>query len=119
MSNGNRASLLAIGRPPLGVSEALSVVAASYDRQAGRIVVEFNNGFVIAFKACVVQGMEGATSAQLVDIVISPSGLGLYFPALDADLYLPAVIKTLLGNSHKWVASAVSRKKSKRLERTV
>ncbi len=41
---------------------------------------------------------------QLNDIEISPSGLGIYFPKLDADLYLPALLEGFLG-SRKWMAS--------------
>ena len=32
-----------------------------------------------------------------------PSGLGLHFPALDADLYLPAILEGFLG-SRRWMA---------------
>jgi hypothetical protein len=36
-------------------------------------------------------------------IEISPSGLGLNFPALDADLYVPALLQGLLG-SQAWMS---------------
>ena len=35
------------------------------------------------------QGLEHATPNQLSKFEISPSGFGLYFPMLDADLYWP------------------------------
>ncbi|HZS28339.1 MAG TPA: hypothetical protein VFB76_14000 [Candidatus Angelobacter sp.] len=38
------------------------------------------------------------------EIEISPSGFGIYFPKLDADLYLPAILEGLLG-SKKWMAA--------------
>jgi len=37
-------------------------------------------------------------------IEVTPSGLGIHFPKLDADLYLPALLKGVLG-SRKWMAT--------------
>ena len=51
-----------------------------------------------------VEGLEHATPNQLSKIEISPSGFGLYFPMLDADLYLPALLEAVLG-SKKWMAA--------------
>jgi hypothetical protein len=50
------------------------------------------------------EGLEKATPAQLEPIEISPSGFGIHFPKLDADLYLPALLEGFLG-SRKWMAS--------------
>jgi hypothetical protein len=47
--------------------------------------------------------LEKATPAQLEPIEISPSGFGIHFPKLDADLYLPALLEGFLG-SRKWMA---------------
>jgi hypothetical protein len=44
----------------------------------------------------------------LADIEISPSGLGLHFPQLDADLYLPALLQGFLG-SRQWMAQAMGK----------
>ena len=44
-------------------------------------------------------GLDQAKPDDLVDIEISPSGLGLHFPKLDADLYLPALLEGALGSS--------------------
>jgi hypothetical protein len=44
----------------------------------------------------------------LKHIEISPSGLGLHFPALDVDLYLPALLEGYLG-SRQWMASAMGK----------
>ncbi len=51
-----------------------------------------------------VEGLENATPNQLSTIEISPTGLGLHFPKLDADIYLPALLEGVLG-SKKWMAS--------------
>ena len=41
-------------------------------------------------------------------IEISPSGLGIHFPRVDADIYLPALLETMLG-SKRWMAADVGR----------
>ncbi|MBQ1763160.1 MAG: DUF2442 domain-containing protein, partial [Aquincola sp.] len=40
------------------------------------------------------------------EIEVSPSGLGLHVPALDADLYLPALLDGFFG-SRKWMAASL------------
>ena len=79
-------------------------VEARYDRRIGRVVVRLSTGLEIAFAPRDAQGLEQATPADLAAIEISPSGFGLSFPKLDADLYLPALLEGFLG-SRKWMAS--------------
>lgn len=81
-----------------------TALSARYDRRIGRVTVELSTGLVIAFKPHDAQGLENAKPSDLVNIEISPSGLGLHVPALDADLYLPALLDGFLG-SRKWMAS--------------
>ena len=50
------------------------------------------------------QGLEDATPEQLRQIEISPSGFGIHFPKLDADLYIPALLEGFFG-SRNWIAS--------------
>ena len=85
-----------------------TAVGARYDRRIGRVVVALSSGLEIAFKPHDAQGLETARPAQLSAIDISPSGLGLHFPALDADLYLPALLEGFLG-SRRWMASAMGK----------
>jgi Protein of unknown function (DUF2442) len=79
-------------------------VAARYDRRSGRVVVGLSSGIDVMFSPQNAQGLEGAKPAQLGTIEISPSGLGLHFPKLDADLYLPALLDGWLG-SKRWTAA--------------
>jgi hypothetical protein len=79
-------------------------VSARYDRRMGRIVIRLNTNLEIAFSPGDAQGLENATPAALRAIEISPSGFGIHFPKLDADLYLPALLEGFLG-SRKWMAS--------------
>ena len=79
-------------------------VAARYDRKSGRVVVELSSKLDISFSPRDAQGLERAAPALLDPIEITPSGLGIHFPKLDADLYLPAVLEGFLG-SKKWMAA--------------
>jgi len=83
-------------------------IAARYDRRDDRIVIDLSSGILIAFKPHDAQGLEHATASQLAKIEISPSGLGLRFPALDADLYLPSLLEGFLG-SKRWMAARLGR----------
>jgi hypothetical protein len=78
-------------------------VSVRYDRRIGRIMIHLSTGLDVAFSPRDAQGLENATAAQLNDVEISPSGLGIYFPKLDADLYFPALLEGFLG-SRKWMA---------------
>jgi hypothetical protein len=49
------------------------------------------------------QGLENATPAELAMIEISPMGDGLHWPAIDADLYVPALMQGIFG-SKTWMA---------------
>lgn len=79
-------------------------VAARYDRRASRIVVSLNTGLELAFPPGLAEGLAGATPADLAIIEISPAGLGLHWPKLDADLYLPALLEGVFG-SRRWMAA--------------
>jgi hypothetical protein len=79
-------------------------VSARYDRRSGRVIVALSNRLDIAFCAEDAQGLAGHKPAELTEIEISPSGMGLYFPKVDADIYLPALLEGFLG-SKKWMAS--------------
>jgi hypothetical protein len=79
-------------------------VSAHYDRENGRVVIRLSSNLEVSFLPSDAQGLEKATPSQLDEIEISPSGLGIHFPKLDADLYLPAILQGFLG-SRKWMAS--------------
>jgi hypothetical protein len=79
-------------------------VTARYDRRVGRVIVQLTSGLDVAFLPRTAQGLENATPSQLRKIEISPSGYGIHFPELDADVYLPALLQGFLG-SRKWMAA--------------
>jgi Protein of unknown function (DUF2442) len=79
-------------------------VSANYDRKTGRIVVHLSSKLIVSFSPADVEGLEGAQPDQLKEIEISPSGFGIHFPALDADLHVPGLLEGFLG-SKAWMAS--------------
>ncbi len=69
---------------------------------AGRIRVELNNGCAFEFPVEQAQGLAGAKVSDLRVIEVSAAGLGLRWPKLDADLYVPALVKGVLGTK-QWM----------------
>ncbi len=86
----------------------LQAVSARYDRRAGRVVVELDGGWMVAFPARLAEGLDKARAEDLADIEITPSGMGLHFPKLDADFYLPALLAGVLG-SERWMAGLMGK----------
>jgi hypothetical protein len=80
------------------------VLSANYDRKTGWIVIHLTSKLIVSFSPADAEGVEEARPSQLAEIEISPSGFGIHFPALDADLYVPALLEGFLG-SKAWMAS--------------
>ena len=85
-----------------------AALAVRYDRRISRIVISLASGLEIAFAPRDVQGLEKAHPADLADAEISPSGLGVHFPKIDADIYIPALMEGFLG-SKRWMASQMGK----------
>jgi hypothetical protein len=90
------------------LSAVPTAVSAHYDRTGGRIVIRLSSKMDVSFSPRDAEGLERATPAQLGSIEISPSGLGIHFPKLDADIYIPALLEGFLG-SRKWAAARLGR----------
>jgi len=80
------------------------VVSAHHDRKTGRIVIHLNSKLIVSFSPSDVEGLEHAKPSQLNQIEVSPSGFGIHFPAVDADLYIPSLLAGFLGSA-TWMAS--------------
>ena len=85
-----------------------AVVSVRYDRRISRVVITLASGLELAFSPKHAQGLENAHPADLVDAKVTPSGLGVHFPRLDADLYLPALLEGFLG-SKRWMAAEIGK----------
>ena len=83
-------------------------VAVRYDGRQQRIVVELNTGLTVVFPPSMIEGLQGARPRDLREIVITPSGFGLHFPKLDADVHLPGLLAGTLG-SRRWMAAQLGK----------
>lgn len=84
--------------------DAGHALSARFDPRTSRIVIELSTGVQVAVPTRCVEALVDAAPDDLAEIEISPAGLGLHWPRLDADLYVPAVLQGLLG-SKRWMAA--------------
>jgi hypothetical protein len=66
------------------------------------IVITLEGGCEFSFPAALAEGLASAPRSKLAKIKVSPNGLGLHWPLLDADLYVPALIEGAFG-SRRWM----------------
>jgi hypothetical protein len=101
-------------------SQVPKAVMAKYDRRNKRIVIELSSHLGIFFFPKDIEGLENAPPGQLDAIEISPSGYGLHFPNVDADVYLPSLLDGILG-SKQWIAARLGKSggKSKSVAKTL
>jgi len=97
------------GREVSALKSATSVVpcaaAARYDRKSRRIIVLFSNGLELSIPIKLAQGLASEKASDLRDIEVSPAGLVLYWPRVETELYLPALVRGLFGPSQtRWEA---------------
>ncbi|MBL6458556.1 DUF2442 domain-containing protein [Belnapia sp. T6] len=78
--------------------------AAHYDAGRDRVILRLTTGIEIGFAPRDAEGLQGAKPEDLSEIEIDALGLGIHFPRLDADLYLPALLDGVLG-SPGWMAA--------------
>ncbi|WP_261334481.1 DUF2442 domain-containing protein [Rhizobium leguminosarum] len=78
--------------------------SARFDADHDAIVVELDNGAFVGFPVEKLQNLQGASASQLNNIVVEAMGLGLHWPDIDADLYVPTLMEGIFG-SRKWMAA--------------
>ena len=75
--------------------------SARYNAATRRIEVELKNGASFAFPITLAGlGLANATLSQLARVNVDPSGEGLHWPEIDADVSVPGVFERLLGTAH-------------------
>lgn len=75
-----------------------AVVSARYQRSTRRVVIELVTGVLLSIPVDRVEALTQASARQLEQIELSPSGLGVSWPQLDVDLYVPALLQGILGS---------------------
>jgi len=78
--------------------------SAHYDAGRDRVIVRLTTGVEIGFAPRDAEGLQHASRADLAAIEVEAFGLGIHFPRLDADLYVPALLEGALG-SKSWMAA--------------
>ena len=81
-----------LAKGPLAVAVTVS---------GGRVQVELDNGCAYIFLVAQAQGLAGAKAYDVKQVQITAAGLSLYWPRLDVDLYIPALVKGLLGTKQR------------------
>lgn len=76
--------------------QQVRAISARYDAASGDVVIRLSTGMEISFKPRLAAGLEYSQPSDLLHIEVSPSGAGLHFPALDADLYVPSLLVGIL-----------------------
>ena len=83
-------------------------LTAHYEPAIDQVLVKLSTGWSLAFEPKNAQQLKGATPEKLQTIEITPNGLGLYFPEMDADLYIPSLLQGRWG-SKSWMAAQFAR----------
>ncbi len=78
--------------------------SAHYDAGRNRVIVRLTTGVELGFAPRDVEGLEHASVDDLKVIEVEAFGLGIHFPKLDANLYVPALLEGALG-SKRWMAA--------------
>ena len=86
---------------------APSAVAARYNVRSKFLELDFDNGARLCLPPALLQGLEGATPAQLKAVELTPLGTAVHFPALDVDLLVSGLLHGVFGsaNWHKRMAA--------------
>jgi hypothetical protein len=75
-----------------------------YDAGRNRVIVRLTTGVEIGFAPRDMEGLQHASTDDLKAIEVEAFGLGIHFPTIDADLYVPALLEGVLG-SKRWMAA--------------
>ncbi len=78
-------------------------VSAYYDAVGDRICIMLNTGYGIIFAPSQAQELERAKPNDLSEIEIDAPGLSVYFPKIEAGLYLPSLMEGIWGTK-RWTA---------------
>jgi hypothetical protein len=88
-----RSGLIAVAPP------SRFAISARNDKGSDRVIFALNTGYDITFSPRQAEGLQTAKPHELDPIEITPSGFGVHFPKIDADLCLPSLFKAILAPS--------------------
>jgi protein involved in temperature-dependent protein secretion len=79
-------------------------VRADYDSRQNRLVVDLSTGVTIMVPVHLIEALSHATADDLGDIELSPTGIALHWPRIDADVYVPGLMQGIYGTK-RWMAA--------------
>jgi len=82
-------------------------IHARFDAQNNAVVISLNWGYSITFPPERCQDLANANPVDLAEIEITQPGFGVYFPRLDADLWVPGLAQGVFG-TRQWEAKWAS-----------
>ena len=77
--------------------------SAYYDWNSGKITINLQHGASFSFPPEIAQGLTDASPEELAEVEVTPSGAGLHWEKLDADLSIPSLLAGIYGNK-AWMA---------------
>lgn len=84
----------------------LRAESARYDASTGFVMLTLTNGYLFGFPAAGVPGLEKATHKQRAALELSPSGAGVHWDELDADISVPGLLADAIGREASMSALA-------------
>ncbi len=93
----------AIARATLREPYRPRAVAAIYRAADDMVAITLATGVELAIPRQLLQGLDGATPAQLGGVEILGLGDSLHWDALDVDHYVPSLIEGVFGN-RRWMS---------------
>jgi hypothetical protein len=86
----------------------LVAVAASYDAERDRVVIEMSSGLQLAVPVKLITDLNGATRAQLASVTVDELGDGLHWRSLDVAVSVLGLLYKHLGYTAVKRASAAA-----------
>lgn len=77
-------------------------VEARYDAATARLVVVLQTGVELRIPTRLIQDLADVEPSDLTEIEVTPAGLGLHWPRLDADVYVPGLMAGVYG-TRRWM----------------
>ena len=87
--------------------------AVRYDAAARRIVISFATGTEMIVPIHLLEGLAGATDAEIAEVELLGAGYGLHWETLDVDLTVPGLVMGIFGTA-KWMAKIAGQTKSEK-----
>lgn len=86
-------------------------VAARYDADTDRIIVDLASGATFAFPPALVEFLKDATPEQLAEVEVQGAGFGLHWETLDIDYTVPGLMNGVFGTA-RWMAARAGQARS-------